>query len=142
MSVKLLKNEVKESNYFESVKIINNEDDFYASDEFNRVWEGYSSFEKDRTIRVGKTFKFIKGFVISVDPNKNYGRDFKLFKVYKTDEGLTFIKEETVGGSLHNGGLNRAFLFDDGFVRSENYYENSKSNRREMVKQDWVIFNY
>jgi len=109
-------------------KVFDNEDEFYASDEMKEVWSGFQGQSMNE--RVGRKFKFICGFVMNVEKKKNYGQPFRLFKVYKSSEGLIFVGEETVHTIMSSKPLCLAYVGKDGFLISNLAVDKSPQGRK------------
>ena len=122
---------------FVAKRIIETEDEFYASEEFSKVWEGFQG--KDRAERVGREFEFIRGYVVEMNPETNYGRDFDLYKLYKTSEGLPVLKKQTIGASISSQPMREVFIFSNGFIKSERYFKKTKEARDFLAEHQIVV---
>lgn len=117
-------------------KIYHTWDEVAQSEEYNRIWEGWQG--KESAMRVYREFELEFAFVTKVEPKSNYGRDFRMFRVYNTN-GLRAIKEFTVHSCLHNGGLRRVSLYEDSALFGVTYYRKDAEARkilREMCARD------
>jgi hypothetical protein len=121
---------IKEINVIFADKVISNVDDYYSSDEYIKTWERWQG--KERSEKVGRLFKFINGFVVNCNPLDNYGREYHLFRVYKS-AGMNVIKEEHIGSSLNTQDLRVCILYRDGFALTDHYIDKSDKESLKLI---------
>ena len=119
-------------NIFNASKVYESWDELFDSEEYNELWSGYQG--KESSAKVSRRFTFITAFRVDADPKTNYGKDFRLFKVYKSD-GLQMIKEVEIGACLSSQPFRRVYVFDDSFALTDDYYDKSNPKARDYLKQ-------
>lgn len=77
-------------------------EEYFASEEFKHIYKDLDQHSIDIEKRVNRRSLFLRGYVTTANPDKNYGQPFRLFKHYITDDGLFLIKEETPVNMLSN----------------------------------------
>ena len=119
------------------IKTFTEEEDFYGSEELKRIWKGFQGLEA--RIRVMRKFEFIKGIKVATDPAKNFGRDFDLYRVYKTDDGMKCCAKQSIHACISNGGMRLAYLWEDEIALTDFYAEKTKSNREAIAQNDLLV---
>lgn len=122
-------------------KIYATEEQYYASPEYKEVYRGYEN-NCARHQSVEKRSKFIAGYVVSVDPATNYGRDFLLLRHYRVHDGVTLLKEQTIHSCLDNGLLHVVKFENDErsglpykiMINYSEGYEKNTLSRRMIAK--------
>lgn len=96
-------------------KVFETLDEYLESPEFLQSFMGYNS-DKEKA-RLLRTANFVRGFSIQVDPTTNYGRPFKLYRIYTMVTGKLAMIEQNPGAMLSK---NKTFaactVYLDGFV--------------------------
>jgi hypothetical protein len=96
-------------------KVFETLDEYVESPEFLQSFMGYNS-DKEKA-RLLKTANFVRGFAIAVNPETNYGRPFKLYRIYTMHTGKLAMIEQSPGAMLSK---NKTFaactVYLDGFV--------------------------
>ena len=114
--------ELQEKDIFNASKVFESWDEVFESEEFTEVWRGFQGKESDA--RISRKYEFVTAFVVEVDKKKNYGQPFKLFTVHKYN-GVSMLREKTIGSMLSNSPMRRAFIFEDCFYLSDEYFAKS-----------------
>lgn len=123
----------EEKNFMIASTIYITYEKYATSKELAEVYAGYDRSELDRHLKVAKKSDFICAYVIPVDPEKNYGRSFKLYLRYIAD-GIQFIKECTAGSMISSAPLREVVAFPDGFVLTNRGYKKTEEAREFLRK--------
>lgn len=118
------------------------ENEFYNSKELKDIFSSYAASELHRYIRISQlpSFKFIAAYVTEVDPKQNYGRTYKLYKMYQVLEcGMTFIKEVSGISCLSNQGIERVIIDNGELIFTGDYYRKDKEARKILSKTGMVF---
>jgi len=123
-------------------RVITNEDEFYSCAEMNQIWKHFQGQSSNEA--VGRRFKFIAGYVEETNPEKNYGKNFSLYKHYKCEDGVTIIKEESVHSMMSSSPFielalttneqGKLVIFQTGFA-----IEKTKRNRKIIAEQNIIV---
>jgi len=126
----------EEVEYFEknatyASKVYTSEEDFFNSPELAEIYDVYSPKELFRFKSVAKKSEFIRAYVEEVDPTTNYGRNFKLYRVYKAD-GIKFLNEVTAGSMISSQPFQSVIDYDDGFLKLDIFIEKGEEQRQYL----------
>lgn len=120
-------------------KVYTNRTEFLESKEVKEIFEGYNN---DMPSRLRRT-NFIAAYVVNVDPEKNYGRAFKLFWHFEIIDskyaGMQRLLEVTLGSCIDNGGFQIAKIIDLDFIILSGCFEKSDANRMKCIQNKWII---
>jgi hypothetical protein len=119
-------------------KTFTTKEEYYASSEYKEVFKEYEHVgEQKKAVHASSTF--IAGYVIEKDPATNYGRNFKLLRQYKIEEGLTIIAEEKVHSVMSNGGFYIVVPIVGELLVGTTGYGNTKQNRKLLAEVGHII---
>lgn len=123
--------------YHQASKFYNDIETFLESDEFNAIFKGVAQDDVDRKKKIMRESQFERGFVIPVDPKANYGRSYKLFRLYKASDGLRILKEVEPLSVVSNAPFLRVEVYLDGFTITDEKY--SRKQRGELIEKGVVV---
>lgn len=114
----------------------------YGSPEVKAIFKPYVAYELERKKQISiKYSTFIAAYVVSTDPDKNFGRSFDVYKHYKTGEGLIFVKKISAITSLTNYDFQAVEIDHErkeiNFL--DKYYEKGNSKHRHYLAQTGTI---
>ncbi len=109
-------------------------DDYFASDEFKKLYSGVAKYEVERKKQIRKKSRFVRAFTTAADPKYNYGDKFRLYCHYVTPEGLSIIKEESPVSIVTNQPLTYTIIVEGFLVFTDIHFDRKHA-------RSWLINN-
>ena len=112
-------------------KVYRTFDEFVNSPEFNDMWEGWQG-QKTHVAGMKRAYKeFFGCFVEQIDPEKNYGKSYRLYNHYQTDDGCRFLQEVSITTCLSIHSLSPVYFLPNEIVIAEPTATNE--DRKQMI---------
>lgn len=103
-------------------------DELFSSPEYAELWKGFQGAERSASITKSHC-EFIGAYKEDVDPEKNYGRSFRLWKHYKAD-GLTFLNEISIHSALTSAPFREVIVCESSALFTNTYYRKDEQARK------------
>lgn len=114
-------------------RTINSFEDYFASPELMEIYRGYENNIAPKK-RVAASSDFIAGYVVEVDAASNYGQPFKLFRHYKTSDGVLHLKEECVHSSISNQPLQLVSIAEGTITALDYWFDKNDASRKHLAE--------
>lgn len=124
---------------FKISKTFNSRQDFIESEELKEIFSPYAATELARYKRVDERFQFIRAYRVDVEPEGNYGRGFKLFKLYKQPYGLRTLKEVSAISIISNQQLRGVIILDNNITLTDEYFEKENDTIKLLIENDVIV---
>ena len=108
---------------------------YLGSKELETVFSPYEA----RAIFRHKNFvkkHFIEAYVVSVDPEENYGRDFILYEKNKSSEGLICLNEIDGISIMSSYDLRGVEIVDGNLIVTGETFKKTKEGREKAIKNE------
>ena len=113
-------------------KVYKTFEEFENSPEFTDMWNGWQG-QKTSVAGMKRAYKEFYGcFVEEVEPEKNYGKKYRLYNHYRTDDGCVFLSEVKIVSCLSIHSLSPVILGENEITIEEPICTNE--DRKEMMR--------
>ena len=111
-------------------KVYRTFEEFENSPEFNEMWERWQGKRQSIAAKKKVYKEFYGCYVEPIEPSENYGRSFRLYNHYKTDEGHLLFMEQKIHSMIALSTLSPVYFGENEISIGEPICSNS--DRKQM----------